>query len=251
VQYMDSWLRRQYQDIKGNAKWALLIAIFYLVQKAVGKLLYLIPNIQAWVVWTVALVLSAIAFVLVAKWNKSVAGTIQQTAPQSPALSLGIPTLSSLQGQQPNITFNANEMFRHAYYSPLTAEVEHNIQVIAAQSNPTDHEAFYARFIGIGLISYIHDTTWHTIFKSQIFMLRELNSKNSLPLLGVKQFYDQAVVDYPEIYQEYPFERWLAYMKGEQLLVHHPSDMLEISNRGKDFLKYLAHWGRDANAKRG
>lgn len=33
------------------------------------------------------------------------------------------------------------------------------------------------------------------------------------------------------------------------LLVEHPSQMLEITHRGKDFLKYLTHWGADISKK--
>jgi len=175
--------------------------------------------------------------------------TQPQDAPQG---IVGVPTLSALHGQTPQITFNAKEAFRLAYYSSLTAETENNIKITANRYNPNDREAFYVRFIGVGLVAYMHDMTWAYIFKSQILMLQEMNHRNGLlALADAKNFYDKAVIGYPAIYAAYSFEQWIAFMKIEQLLVRHPTDMLEISHRGRDFLKYLAHWGRKVDLKHG
>jgi hypothetical protein len=160
------------------------------------------------------------------------------------------PSLSALHGQVPQVTFDAAEWFRRAYFSPLTAEFEHNIKIAAERNNPGDHEVFYARFIGVGTVSYLHDITWAYIYKSQLFMLAELNRRN-LSLAEAQTYYDKAVPEYPSVYANYSFRQWLNYLKNEQLLIVHPSDMVEITHRGKDLLKYLAHWGRDANARRG
>lgn len=245
------WLKKQYHDIKGNAKWAVLAALWWVVTNWGRRLLQLIPNMPNWLIWSILLALSVVVFFWVAKTSK-ISAVTQPTAPQAASHGIGIPTLSALHGQQPKITFNAQEMFRLSYFSPLTAEVEQNIRIVAAQASPADHEAFYARFIGVGLIAYAHDNTWWTIFKSQILMLERMNSANGvLPLGEAKKFYEQATIDYASIYANYSFEQWLTYMKGEQLLVRHPSDMLEITHKGKDFLKYLAHWGRNAQTKRG
>jgi len=164
--------------------------------------------------------------------------------------STSFPSLSALNAQTPSVTFNSYEHFRRAYYSPLTAEIEENIKIAAEQNQPGDHEGFYARFIGVGLVSYLHDMTWAYIFKSQLLLLMELN-RNNLPLAQAKTYYDRGVADYPGIYVKYSFQEWIEYMTREQLLIRHPSDMLEITHRGKDLLRYLAHWGRDVNVKAG
>ena len=130
--------------------------------------------------------------------------------------------------------------------------MENNIKIAAHTANPHDHEAFYARFIGVGLIAYSHDQTWAYIFKSQLAMLTEMNGKNGrLNPSEARLHYDKAARDYPQIYATYSFDQWLNFMKGQQLLIVHPTNMLEITHRGRDLLNYLAHWGRDAKAKRG
>ena len=86
---------------------------------------------------------------------------------QTPAETLpGIPTLSSLLGQSPSVKFDPKQFFARAHYSPITAETENNIKLVARQSSPSDKEAFYARFIGVGLVAYFHDETWYTLWKS-------------------------------------------------------------------------------------
>jgi len=149
-------------------------------------------------VWTIIVLVSAAAFVWVAKLeNKNrVVPAIQQTQPS--AMVPGIPTLSGLLGQNPNIDFDARKFFALAYYSPITAEAEKNIKIVAQQHSPNDKEAFYARFIGVGLIAYQHDVTWYTIYGSQLAALEELNSRGLIPIADLKKHYDKAVIDYPK-----------------------------------------------------
>jgi hypothetical protein len=249
---MRQWLVSQYNDIKGNFKWACIAALWWAVVHFGRQMLQLIPNIPGWMVTAVLLCLSLVVLLWLAK---SVTRTVQtsQIQPARAAVQPGLLTLSALQGQAPQATFNAREWFRISYHSPVTAEIENNIKIIAEQNQPGDHESFYARFIGVGLVSYFHDMTWAYIFKSQLLMLAETNRRNSrqLPLTDAKAYYDKAVEQYPKMYANYSFQQWMNYMYSQQLLIKHPSDMLEITYRGNDLLKYLAHWGRDANIKRG
>ena len=95
------------------------------------------------------------------------------------------------------------------------------------------------------MISYLHDITWAYIFKSQIMMLTELNRRNGMmPLADAEPYYDNAAIACPQVYAQYSFHQWLNFIVAQQLVLRHPSDMLEITMRGRDFLKYLTHWGR-------
>jgi hypothetical protein len=174
---------------------------------------------------------------------------IPQMQLQTSGVIPGIPTLSALLGQNPNVEFNAKQYFALAYYSPITAEIEKNIQIIAQQYSPNDKEAFYARFIGIGTIAYQHDITWFTIYGSQLMALTEMNSRGLIPVTDLKKHYDNAVIGYPKTYEGYSFEQWLDYMQSRMLIAKYPSQMVELSFNGKDFLKYLAHVGRNIDGK--
>jgi hypothetical protein len=65
----------------------------------------------------------------------------------------------------------------------------------------------------------------------------------------VKTYYDNAARQYPERYANYSFEQWLSYMKGQILILEHPGDTVEITVRGRDFLKYMVHCGYSVNTK--
>lgn len=244
---MWNFIVRQYNDIRGNLKWGLLLGLWWVIAHYGRQMLQLIPNISPWMVWAIILSLSLVAFVWVAKANKP----IQQSAMQSRNLAAApMPTLSGLLGQSPQVTFDPKEFFRLAYFSPLTAEIENNIKIVAERAEPGDHEAFYSRFIGVGIIAYTYDTTWLIIYRSQLLLLDELNRKGLRPVAEAKKFYDQAVLDYPKTYAHYSFDQWLAYLQGEaQLLIKHPSEMLDLTYKGKDFIRYLAHRGVDINTK--
>lgn len=168
---------------------------------------------------------------------------------QAPGIVPGVPSLSALLGQHPNIEFDTKQFFAKAYYSPVTAELENNIKVIAQQSSPADKEAFYARFVGVGAVAYQHDVTWYTIYGSQMKALADLNFRGLIPIDDLKKHYEKAAEDYPKTYENYTFDQWLKYMKERMLIVTYPSGMVEVSFNGQDFLKYLAHFGRSIDSK--
>jgi hypothetical protein len=152
---------------------------------------------------------------------------------------------------QPPVNFNANEYFRLAYHSDCTVDIEKRIRIAAHQSQPDNHEAFYAKFIGVGLIAYMHDIVWAYIFRSQILALMELVHKGGLmPIADAKAHYDLAAGESPQMYTGYSFDNWLKFLKSNSLVIQHPSNMLEITVRGKDYLKYSTHYGRFPDARK-
>jgi hypothetical protein len=208
-----------------------------------------IPRLQgSWNYVPLILLITAGVVWLISRTRKTNQLQLQTSQPPA-AIPAGIPTLSALLGQNPDITFNAKQFFALAHYSPITAEIEKNIKIIAQQNSPHDKEAFYARFIGVGLVAYQHDMAWFTIYGSQLAALAELNSRGLIPVADLKKHYDKAVLDHPNQFSNYSFDQWIDFMKYRMLIATYPSQMVELSFNGKDFLKYLAHVGRDANEK--
>ncbi len=239
---MPNFFVKQYNDIKGNAKWALLGVLWTPLAAATQFLLRQIPHFPIWAAWTSVGVLSAIAFIWVAKTQHRGQG---QTAAQDLATQPGVP------GVQPNAAFNFADFFRLSHTSQLTDQTERDIKVWVAQQQPNDREGALAKFIGIGFWGYMHDITWAYIFRSQILALTELNAKGGLmPLANANAHFEKAKADYPQTYSNYSFQQWLDFMTSHNLLIRHPTDMLEITLRGRDFLKYLTHWGSNAEMRR-
>jgi hypothetical protein len=232
--------------------------IYWLLSLGLGAVVKALVTNHVASYWLLPLwLISSALFLTLFKWGlrkwgheRRAVPSIQQTAAQPPAVIPGIPTLSALLGQNPKVEWDARKFFALAYYSPITAEVENNIKVIAQQNSPNDKEAFYARFIGLGAVAYQHDVTWFTIYGSQLAALSHLNARSiASPVADLRQFYDKAVVDYPKTYENYSFDQWLNYMRDRMVLAIYPSQMCEVSFNGKDFLKYLAHNGFDIHGK--
>lgn len=145
-----------------------------------------------------------------------------------------------------------DQFFRMAYRSPsLEKEAQKNMRILARQRNPDNVESFYLELIGAGLLATLYDSIWWPMFRSQLLALMEVNRNSGvLSLAKVKGFYDKAADEYPKDYASDSFDRWFSYLVKNQLVLHHASDMVEITVRGKDFLKYLTHWGREPQDKR-
>jgi len=158
-----------------------------------------------------------------------------------------------LRPMNPPVNFDADKYFNTAYQSKWTADVEARIKVASAQNaSSMSPEDFYSKFIGTGLVAYMHDITWAYIWKSQFLMLVELNRNGGMmPVSAAKAFFNAAVKDYPSNYTSYTFDQWLGFITSQGLITRHPSEMLEITVRGRDFLSYSAHSSRSADQRKG
>jgi hypothetical protein len=174
----------------------------------------------------------------------AIIGQLAQIAPR------GRPNL--LPGDTP-VAFDAAQHFRVSYQSAWTIDVEKRIKIAADQNkNLFPPEEFYAKLIGIGLVAYKHDITWAYIYKSQLQMLGEMVKQGGfLPIIEARKFYDQAARDNPNGYANYSFEKWLGYVETQGHFLRKPGDVLEITMGGRDFLAYLAFYGRQFDLRRG
>ena len=151
----------------------------------------------------------------------------------------------------PGVNFNFDDYFRLAYVSQLTEQTTKDIKILVGQQHPNDREDTLTKFIGIGFWGYVHEVTWPYIFRSQILALTELNARGGiLPLAGIKAHFDKAAADNPNTYAQYTFDQWMNFMLSHTLLLQRPGDAIEITLRGRDFLKFMTHWGWNADMRR-
>lgn len=159
------------------------------------------------------------------------------------------------QGQSTNVgaiveTSSSVEDFYRTYDNRLLTETEQNIRAQADKYPPgVDREKFlvryFASFVIIGIFEYI----WVLIFRSQIVAMEVLN-KAPQKIEGLRQFYDAAIsLDNAVFYAGYPFTSWLAFMKSN-FLIREDGDLISITIRGQEFLKYLIHTNRSADDRR-
>ena len=103
------WISAQYNDIKGNAKWALLTVLWAIMVDVAKSLLRLVPHIHNWEIWAIILVASFLAFIFLARTQSDPALPAQQknqtTAESSlraQALQLGLDLFAFLREVGPD-----------------------------------------------------------------------------------------------------------------------------------------------------
>ncbi|HEX4029331.1 MAG TPA: hypothetical protein VHX20_03160 [Terracidiphilus sp.] len=218
---------------------------------AVAVMKWIVSHVAAlsqygWAIWLIIAGLLMYLFtILRAIWpaKKRIAPN-----PQSAAALVINPTETPLPSN-----IDIKEFFRLAYRTASEAEVRKNFYLLAHQEQPNDPEKFYLEFIGIGFIAFSYDNIWWPMYASQLPALLEVNRNGGfLTLAKVREFFDQAAREFQEEYksEKITFDAWFPYLTRNQLVIHHPSDMVEITVKGKDYLKYLTHLGRGLAAKR-
>jgi hypothetical protein len=193
------WIVSQWNDVKGNAKWAFLGLAWWTVTWLSNHLVREIPNIPHWVTVIIPLALSVIAFVWLARKPIMNDGQKSNTAAQSASTAL---------------TTNPNQFGLENFYdSPLAKEVENNMRqaVDTRYPQPKGREEYLFRYIGLGVVATIYDNAWAYIFRSQILLLEELN-RRSMPLGEAREFYNKAVQQTPTEYAAYSFDQWLEWL---------------------------------------
>jgi hypothetical protein len=168
-------------------------------------------------------------------------GTSLPQVQSSAALLTANNARSDLETLTPGI--DIDRFLRLAYRSQaIERETQKNMRILARQKGPEGAEAFYLEFIGVGFMAALFDSIWYPMFRSQLLALLEINrNAGILPMEKLRSFYDAASQEYPQEYASDSFERWLSYLTNNLLVLRHPSDMVEITVRGKEFLKFLTH----------
>jgi hypothetical protein len=148
-------------------------------------------------------------------------------------------------------SFDSVDYFRRAYYSPLQDVSAEAYRAEAELVRPGNKESFYLDILAIGTMVLIYDDIWWPLYRSQLRALLELNAgSGTSPISIFKNHYEEAQTEFTEEYQNITFEAWMEYLTRNLLVKVYPSDMVEITIKGKDFLKYLLHHSRSEKSKR-
>lgn len=205
------------------------LGIGKIVQWLVMKYALVSPPI-ATAVWL--LTTAGVLWLLLAVFRNKV--VVQQTAIQIVAAG----------GVEENVKAVTN--FYKTSGGPFLDEMEAHFQRLAAHHKDiAERERFLVRALSAGAISYLHDMTYSSIFRSQIEVLDNLNTRGAVTLDTLRPNYDAVASVSPNVYRLHPFESWIEFMKGQNL-IRQDGNVVQITVRGKDFLKYLVQFGKSA-----
>lgn len=77
------------------------------------------------------------------------------------------------------------------------------------------------------------------IYGSQVQILRLLaRSEAGAELSQVQAIYDRAKADFPEVYREYPFDKYVSFLRNVGVIESLPGDQIKITAEGQAFLEW-------------
>jgi hypothetical protein len=236
---MQSFVKTQWQAISPNAKWDAIKFSGAAVIAAAGYLLHKIGHLPDWTPAAGVFVAALLVFWFV---NRSKRMTVANQPTQTNTTQVvvqGVGLETNIQAFEENYKKNSGQFLE---------EAEKLFQRLAAHfADPLEREKFLIRVLAGGSVVVLHNETWWVIWRSQIELLQELNT-HTMILEQVKSYYDKAVVAYPVVYQNYSFEQWLAYLRSQNVILQDGS-VIQLTVRGKDFLRFLIQEGRSANKR--
>jgi hypothetical protein len=226
----------------------------------------------SWMRWTVAVIVCGVAAIFALAYqalaqskedadreerervrDNALVG-LQKSLASGPTLAAANPSnaLTRSLPHEPG-TFDSVDFFRTAFYSALQDVSANAFKAEAERVRPNDKESFYLDVLAVGSMQMLYNDLWWILYRSQLRALLALNTERGFLSIDIfRKPYDEASKEFEEEYTRLgiTFEAWMEYLEKNMLLKVHPSKMVEITLKGKDFLKYLLHCGRSESAKR-
>ncbi|MFQ6674594.1 MAG: hypothetical protein ACE5GH_07415 [Fidelibacterota bacterium] len=113
------------------------------------------------------------------------------------------------------------------------------------QENMPETTEVLIRYTASALITAIFERTYSSIYGSQVNILNYLNSRTEASDSEIMPFYQAAVNSYPIPYAAYPFDQYMRYLIGQELVVQQ-ANSYSITLKGRTFLLYLVNEGKPA-----
>jgi hypothetical protein len=148
-----------------------------------------------------------------------------------------------------NPTLGNIDQFYRIFDGPLLQEVETNVRNQMNTNNPPNRENYLIRGFSMFMLVAGYENTWLNIFGSQLRALNRLNTQ-MLSHDEMRHYYEEGVTNLPKLYQDRTFEMWVAFFRNATL-IRDNADRLEITVRGREFLRYLVQAGYDQTTKLG
>lgn len=126
----------------------------------------------------------------------------------------------------------------------MTRDVEAAIRGQLNKVPAPERENWLLKILVVGSIYVDYEKVWYSIFRSQIDTLQRLNGRG-MKRQDLVPIYAAAAQSSPALYAKYSFDQWVGYMRA-MILVREDGDEVNITVKGRDFLKFLIDEGRSA-----
>jgi hypothetical protein len=127
---------------------------------------------------------------------------------------------------------------------PIYSHLEKPMLASITAANVPQHieRAWLVREIMTARLQRAHEAAYRLIFGSQINLLLAANTASQSDEAQARQIYEQAKAAYPDLYQDFPFDKWLAWPVNAALLTIE-NGRLKATPLAQEFLKYLVDNG--------
>ena len=144
-----------------------------------------------------------------------------------------------------------NNFPRWPYLDTVEQSVRTFLETQGLLKNPAEGMRFATKSMAYLLSALSFEQIWAQIYASQLLILTRLNAYNDgVGRPDLEPIYQTAVAQYPDVYQAYPFERYIDFLTRAGLVSERDAKYF-ITDHGRAFLAYIVHVGRDVALKRG
>lgn len=151
--------------------------------------------------------------------------------------------------QEPTkIEVGSAEKLLQASDDPVHLDMERKIRDFLAKegiSTAADKEKVLIRHLAALSLNFLFTRIDFMIYENQLKLLECLNSNATAPKQIAKDMYNAAAASYPEVLKDYPFEKYIGFLKTNNLIIEQ-DETLSITVFGRAFLGFLIHTGRNA-----
>ena len=147
-----------------------------------------------------------------------------------------------------NSPIAAVDKFYNRFDPTFSAEVEQALRQTAATVPAHERERYLYRGLTVAYVYSQFERLWYLIYGSQIKLLQQLNHAD-LKRQDAFFFYTDAAVAYPNEYVAYSFDQWIGFLRANNV-IREDGDLVRITVRGRDFLKYMIDEAMPIHLKR-
>lgn len=197
--------------------------------------------------WPIVILIIVIVFLLL--FQRNIRGLIDRT--RSVKLPGGFhaegaePTQQQLTAK-PELETLATEELGSPMNEALYESLESNLrrQIIASVPDRKYHFDWALRAFAIAAVQHRHEFRYRLIFGSQIKALKAaVQSGGTLQDPRMKEFYDQAALNFPEAYANFSFAQWRSFFTHQQLATEVSDGDLKLTPEAYSFMSFLATSG--------
>jgi hypothetical protein len=118
-----------------------------------------------------------------------------------------------------------------------------DLQTLKISDTPKEAIDVLVRNLAAYQLYHAAERLYRLIFGSQLSALKEMNLLGPMNRDKLREFYDAAAANFPQIYDKYPFEAYLGFLRTNRLITSNDDINFAITNLGREFLQWMVAEG--------